>query len=525
MTRMVATSVAALALLGCDALSDDGSVTTERGMPTTSERRSAPDLSPKRPVDPEIPTGVAFVGPEGKDAFGRPLARPDSTVLLALLRARRFGDLDAAFEHMQSAFETDLSKEAWPEQTMGSFGIADPTLGPLLDAWASSAPKSFGALASRAEWKSAMAWAARGSKTVDKTTPEQFRAFESGVGEAVKDYDAALRLRPKAVAVMTAKQHALRSTGAPNEELRKIYDQSLEVCPTCFAPRAAWVLDHAPRWGGSETEMLKASKFSAAEAKQNPALALLPAYVNFDACRTVWGRDGKDAALQPCKAAVSRGVVPRISCRYGDLLVMLDRHDDAMPHFEAGLKVDPQHRACIVGRHWVHKKREDFEAAAKDILLARRLDPTNLDIDKPTRFILERLRYDAREAGKAGDNAKDRKLRALANTISPGAGAPQAKHGLSSTNLAALQDEVSKAPKDLALHRKLDQALAKEQRFAEIVKMWDRFLTEQPDHAKALLERAGARWHGGDKSGGRADAKRACDLGEKPACRVAEQMK
>lgn len=525
MTRMVATSVAALALLGCDAFNDEVSVTTERGVPGTSQRRSAPDLSPKPPVDADIPTGVAFVGPEGTDAFGRPLARPDSTVLLALLRARRFGDLDAAFEHVQSAFEADPSKEAWPEQTMNSFGIADPTLGPLLDAWVSDAPKSFGALASRAEWRSAMAWAERGGKTSDKTKPEQFEAFESGASEAVKDYDATLRLRPKAVAVLTAKQHARRSIGASDEELRRIYDQSLEVCPTCFAPRAAWVLDHAPRWGGSEAKMLEASKFSAAEARKNPALALVPAYVQFDACRTAWERDGKEAALEPCKAAVSRGTVPRISCRYGDLLLKLKRYDDAMPHFEAGLKVDPQHRACIVGRYWVHNKREDFEAAAEDILLARRLDPTNLDIDKPTRFILERLRYDAREAGKAGDNAKDRKLRALANTISPGAGDPQAKHGLSGTNLAALQSQVSEAPRDLALHRKLDQALAKEQRFAEIVKMWDRFLTEQPNHAEAILERAGARWHGGDKAGGRADAKRACELGAKPACRVAKQMK
>ncbi len=525
MTRMVATSVAALALLGCDVFNDEVPETASRGVRGSSERRMAPDLSPKRPTDPPIPKGVAFVGPKGADAFGRPLSRPDSTVLLALLRAQRFADLDAAFEHVQAAFETDPSKEAWPEQAMKSFAVADPTLGPLLDAWVTAAPKSFGALASRGAWKTTMAWDKRGGKTADKTSREQFDVFAAGSAEAIEDYDGALRHRPKAVAVMTAKQHALRGIGAPKEELRRLYDQSLEVCPTCFAPRAAWVLDHAPRWGGSKAEMLKAAKFSPAEREANPALALVPAYVEFDACRSTWERDGKEAAIKPCKAAVSRGPVPRISCRFGDLLIRLDRYDDAMPHFEAGLKVDPQHRACVVGRHWVHKQREDFEAAAEDILLARRLDPLNLDIDKATRFILERLRYDAREAGKAGDDAKDRRLRALANAISPGAGDPQAKHGLSGSNLSALQRQVAKAPRDLALHRKLDQALAKEQRFAEIVKMWDAFLTEQPDHAEALLERAGARWHGGDKAGGRADAKRACSLGSKPACRVAKQMK
>lgn len=446
-------------------------------------------------------------------------------MLLALLRAQRFAELDEAFEHVQSVFEADPSKEAWPEQAMNSFAIADPTLEPLLDAWVNAAPQSFGALASRGAWKTTQAWAKRGGKTADKTSRAQFDALAQGSASAIEDYDAALQQRPKAVAVMTAKQHALRGTGAPKEELRRLYDQSTEACPTCFAPRAAWVLDHAPRWGGSKAEMLEAAKFSAAQREANPALALVPAYVEFDLCRSTWDRDGKEAAVEPCKAAASRGPVPRISCRYGDLLLRLDRHDDAMRQFEAGLKVDPQHRACIVGRHWVHHKREDFEAAAEDILLARRLDPLNLDIDKPTRFILERLRYDAREAGKAGDDAKDRRLRALANAISPGAGDPQAKHGLSGTNLTALQERVAKAPRDFALHRKLDQALAKEQRFAEIVKMWDTFLGQQPDHAEALLERAGARWHGGDKSGGRADASRACELGVRPACRVAKQMK
>ncbi len=522
---MVAASVAALAVLGCDGFDDEVPVTTSRGTPASSQRRTAPDLSPKRPTDAPIPQGVAFVGPDGADAFGRPLSRPDSTVLLALLRAQRFADLDAAFEHVQSAFETDRSKEAWPEQAINSFAIADPTLGPLLDGWVSAAPKSFGALASRGAWKTTMAWAKRGGARADKTTRAQFDVLAAGSAEAIADYDAALQQRSKAVAVMTAKQHALRGAGAPREELRRLYDQSLEVCPTCFAPRAAWVLDHAPRWGGSNKEMLEAAKFSVAERKANPALALVPAYVEFDACRTTWERDGKEAAVKPCKAAVSRGPVPRISCRFGDLLVRLNRHDEAMLQFEAGLKVDPQHRACLVGRHWVHKQRENFEAAAKDILLARRLDPLNLDIDKSTRFILERLRYDAREAGNAGDDALDRRLRDLANAISPGDGDPQTKHGLSGTNLAALEKRVAQAPRDLALHRKLDQALAKEQRFAEIVKIWDRFLTEQPDHADALLERAGARWHGGDKAGGREDAKRACDLGSKPACRVAKQMK
>lgn len=514
--------VGVCALPACDlfAHEDEPPVATERGLAKT---RGA-EFKPGRPTDAALPEGVPYVGNEGSDDLGRPLKRPDATALLALLHAERFKALDAAFAEYQAAFEADPHKEWWPLWATDAFGYADPALGPLLDAWVEASPRSAAALASRANWQLSIAWAERGGKAASKTSETQFDAFREGSEKALADLDRALALNPKLLAAHKQKHDALRGLGADDATLKGVYEAGLAVCDSCMSVREPWVLSHAPRWGGSPEAMLEAAKVEPAQLAANPALELLPSYVEFDACRTARESSGVKAALEPCKRALSRGPIPRIACLYGDLLIRSNRYDEALPHYQAGLRIDPQYRGCVVGRHWVHLKAERDEEAARDLLLARRLAPTNDDIEQSLNLILQRLRYRAREAGKVGDDAKDRELRALANAISPGAGDPRPTEGLSASNLDALRKRVAAAPDDFDLHIQLDQALAREKAFDEIVKMWDGFIERQPEHARALLERAGAKWHGGDHAGGRSDAERACDLGLKQACSVARQM-
>jgi tetratricopeptide (TPR) repeat protein len=516
---MVLALAGALALSGCDLFTDEAPQTSTRGMP---KRR--PEFKLRRPSDVPLPKGVPFAGETGDDTFGRPLRRPDAPALLALLRAEEFEALEAAFAEYQHAFEADPRKESWPLLAADAFGIPDPELGPHLEAWVTGHPASASALTCRGKWHLAMAWHERGAGTAAETSNKQFATFRGRSESALADFDRALSFNEKAIAVHRAKIDALRGLGASDDDQRKAFERGLAVCKTCTAVRAAWVFSQAPRWGGSKAAMLDASKVSPEQRKTNPALALLPSYAEFDACRTARLAEGPKGSLEACERAVSRGVVPRITCYYAHQLVLNQDYAAAEPHLEAGLRANPQERTCLVGRAWAHKHFERFEASAEDVLLARRLDPTNPNIDGLTTYTLERLRYDAREAGKAGDDAKDRRLRALANAISPGAGDPRPTQGLSPANLEILREEVASKPRDFALHVKLDQALVREQRFSEIVTMWDGFLETQPDHAQALLERAGARWHSGDHNGGRDDAQRACDLGLKKACSVRTQM-
>lgn len=519
MARMVFALAGAIALSGCDLFPEDAPQTSTRGMP---KRR--PEFKLRRPTDPPLPQGVPYVGDEGDDTFGRPRKRPDAPALLALARAKKFDALETAFAEYQRAFVADPRKESWPMLAADAFGIADPELHTHLDAWVEAYPTSAAALTCRGKWRFAMAWRERGGGTRDETSDKQFAAFQGRSESAMADFDRALELDENAIAAHRAKLDALRGLGAPEEVEKAAYERGLAACDTCSTFRAAWVFSHAPRWGGSTAAMLDAAKVSPEQREANPALALLPSYVEFDACRTSRLAEGTKGSLEACKRAVSRGVVPRISCYYGHQLVLDEDYAAAEPHLDAGLRANPQERTCLIGRAWAHKHAERFEESARDVLLARRLDPTSPSIDKLTTYTLERLRYDAREAGKAGDDAADRRLRALANDISPGAGDPRTENGLSPTNLDDLRKQVEDNPRDFALHVKLDRALVHERRFWEIVAIWNRFLEEQPDHAEALLERAGARWHSADRNGGIEDAERSCNLGFKKACTVHGQM-
>ena len=94
-----------------------------------------------------VPRAVpAMVGASGTDADGYPLRTVDKRAVLRMLRARQFDALDA-------------------------FANIDPTLEPLLDAWAAAKPDSYMALAARGVHQEAVGWHRRGGRWACETPP------------------------------------------------------------------------------------------------------------------------------------------------------------------------------------------------------------------------------------------------------------------------------------------------------------------------------------------------------------------
>jgi hypothetical protein len=65
-----------------------------------------------------------------------------------------------------------------------------------------------------------------------------------------------------------------------------------------------------------------------------------------------------------------------------------------------------------------------------------------------------------------------------------------------------------------------DYLLAKQRRWEEIIHAWTQHLERHPQDHAALLERAGARKHQGDRESALEDLKRACELGSAQACSI-----
>jgi len=410
-----------LALLGgCDLFGTTATTTTDRRAPEPRPPTVAFDPGP--PSDPEVSGEVPFVGEQGFDSLGRPLQHPDATMLTAMLRARRFDDLDAAMLAYQEAFEDDPRKESWPKAAIQAFEIGVPEFGPLLDAWVLAKPESFGARAARGAWHTGMGWATLGIDLYGTNSDERLDAVEREYRAGLPDLDTAIALRPRLLAAIDTKLDTQGLLGRPVAQRRATYEQGLAVCPTCWTIRESWVLGLAPERGGSYEEMRAAAKSAEPHIEANPALALLPSLIVSSLCASLQRDYGPEATLSTCARAIEGGVEPRASCGYGEVLAQAGRLSDALPQFAAGLRVDPQWRSCLVGRQAVLQKKGRVEEAANDLLIARRLAPHNRDIELDIESVLRSLQRDAREANAGGDGAKEKRLLDLTHALSPKAG-------------------------------------------------------------------------------------------------------
>jgi tetratricopeptide (TPR) repeat protein len=514
-------AAAAALALGAYVLIDDGDPQPHAG-PQQAAKRGVPDFKPGPPLPPEIPDGPPFLGEEGSDAFGYPLRRPDSTVLLALLQAQRYAELDAAMLAYQQAFEGDPRKEAWPLMARDSFAIAAPEVGTWLDAWIEASPESFGAWAARGAWHDAMGWSLRGTRYARETPEAQFVAMGVRHEDARADFERAFALRPKYVAALHGLL-SIASTGGDDAVVQARYDQAIEICAECFRVRVAYVLARSPKWGGSYQLMDDAA--AKAPVRRNRKLAALAGLSAYERCRTLRGEKNLEAALKQCEASERKGALISVMCERAEIINQQKRYADALPIVNQALRLDPQEQSCLKAREVARRRTKDFVGAAQDVLMLRRLDPFDEKLEPVITFTMQRLRYDAAQAAKAGRTDEETQLRALANAIVPGGGDARHPGGVAEDELAELQLGVAEAPDDFDLRLRLDGALAARGRFDEIVAMWDVFIDAHPDHARAWEERGGAKWHARDHEGAIADTARACELGSQRACDTVPKLR
>ncbi len=74
------------------------------------------------------------------------------------------------------------------------------------------------------------------------------------------------------------------------------------------------------------------------------------------------------------------------------------------------------------------------------------------------------------------------------------------------------------APTHFEAHRSADRLLSQQQRWDEILEMWNAYLAQAPTDAEAYFERGGTNFHRGDLAAAQADAAQACRLGKAEGC-------
>ena len=80
-------------------------------------------------------------------------------------------------------------------------------------------------------------------------------------------------------------------------------------------------------------------------------------------------------------------------------------------------------------------------------------------------------------------------------------------------------------PANFEAHRSADRILSRQQRWDEVLELWDGYIGRVPTNAEAYFERGGTNFHKGNVAAAQADAAKACELGKSEACSLAERLK
>jgi tetratricopeptide (TPR) repeat protein len=92
----------------------------------------------------------------------------------------------------------------------------------------------------------------------------------------------------------------------------------------------------------------------------------------------------------------------------------------------------------------------------------------------------------------------------------------------------ALQDfrrVIELDPTNFEAYRSADRILSRQQRWDEILEIWDAYIARTPTSAEAYFERGGTNFHKGDLAAAQADAAKACELGKAEACQWVERVR
>ena len=468
------------------------------------------------PNDAALP----IVGTPDFTADGHPKQHVDRGALRRLLRDQRYTDLEAHFGAFQSKFEADPRYEYWPFEAADAFATADPEVTAQLNAWVAATPASFAAHLARATHGVRVAWAKRGNKFVKATNADNLVEMRVALDAAVRDADRALALRPRLVAAQRVRLKAQLGRA----QMEAALAEALAACPTCFLVRVAYVANRTPRWGGSYAEMLAVA--SAAPVDANPRLRLLPGYVDVDQANRLMIDDKPDEALAAIERACALGehadfllARAEIHRRRGDLSA-------ARRDLDRAWELHPGDRAIRMEQAVVAWKAKEYETAGEALLDVVRDDPTDTAARKQFPSVVQGAIFAGWQHHQAGRKDDALRLLDLALALDPLNTDAQRRRvnvvagarASSPDEIEALREKAKAAPDDFRAHQALDYALARAQRFDEVVAMWDEYLARRPADGPAHLERGGALWHLGRPDEARKSAQRACDLGVSEGC-------
>jgi len=493
-------------------------------------RRSGKEpVGPSNENHPTAGRPTQDTAPEASPSSSIPGAIPGGPLeVQRLLRARDFAALTRLLEAKQTRLEQDIRREDELGGALAAFDVADPTLTPLFDAWVVAQPEAWAPQLARAWHRIAVAWQRRGSKLATDTSEDQFAGMHEALDDAIGDAREALKRNPKLTEAYRVLIRVAMGHG-DQQACARLAQLGLAVAPASLRVRSALALCLRPRWGGSYDAMAALAREAQQYAGQNPALAALLGFVDWD--RGCIARKDKkyDEAAELLTRALTAGEHVLFYEDRADTYFRQKRYTDALADIAHALALVPEDEGALITRAWVLVALERYQDALTDVQVLSELDPTS---DKLASFRQQQTdtavhqAYQLLETTKDVDSAIARYTWAI--QLSPANAEALYWRGraylLGSNDrvhaLADFESAIRLDPRHFESYRNVDWLLAQRGDWDGVIAHWTRYIELEPLNGQAYLERGGAYHRKGDERAALADAHKACELGAPRACEL-----
>lgn len=273
-------------------------------------------------------------------------------VLLRVLKARQFAELNAFLQDQQKHYEDDTNFEWQVAAAFRAFENPDPELTPIFDEWRKAIPHSYPALAASGHHHVALAWAWRGHASVGRTHPARMSKMEEHLAIASGFLTESLSLTAIPLTSLT-KLIELQKMIGNRADAEKLLAQAERLDPSCSKPREMFITSLEPRWGGSHQQMdaFAARVASTARDKKTHNLGRWLAVQSIgDQATQRW--EGKDlvGALRLFDEAAAKSRQKAFPMSRARILAAVGQTGPALALYEQILNDDPDNKDALYYR-------------------------------------------------------------------------------------------------------------------------------------------------------------------------------
>lgn len=448
-----------------------------------------------------------------------------------LFENRQFSELNALLEKYQTFCTKDIRWEFAVQDGFNIFSSTTPSYKIILDEWVQSDSKSWVPLLARANYYIAIGWKARGTQWAKDTSRERFKRMEESFAQAVRDVSTALKINPRLLDAYFILMEINRNFG-DQKTGASLAKKALEVFPDSYLLRQRHMQDLVPRWGGSYSEMGRFAHEASSYTSTNPILKTLPGFVFWEQARMAELEEDNPKAIRLYKKALSYGENWNFLSDLSNVYWRTGEYDKAVQTIDHAIALRPTLAYGYVLRAKILFAQKKWGKSLKDLENAERIRGVASDeMVEDRQWVSNEMVAMAHALFRTNlSQAIDKYTLALRFYPKYAyaycwRGIAYDRLGKTDSALADLNKAISLNPRLYDAYKGIDGVLIKRKRYDEIIESWTRFIQLEPNNAKAYLERGGTYYRKQDFASALRDAKKACELGNKEACRRYRSLK